>query len=103
MAGSLWYPSVEDVLTIHDDIVSEYAETQSGVQNSGDIEFALDYIEKGSFGTLPETIHEKRFTFFGFWWRIIRSSMQTSALHSTRRLCSIFSMDIDSSTTTISK
>lgn len=61
MAGSFWYPSVEDVLAIHDDIVSEYSETQSGVQNSGDIGFALDYIEKGSFGTSPETIHEKAF------------------------------------------
>lgn len=50
MPDSLWYPSVEDVVAIHDDIVSEYPDTPSGVQNRGDIEFALSYIEEGSFG-----------------------------------------------------
>ena len=61
MADSLWYPSVEDVIAIHDDIVSEYPDTPTGVQNRGDIEFALNYIGEGSFGTAPETIHEKAF------------------------------------------
>ena len=61
MGDSLWYPSVEDVLAIHDDIVSEYPETSSGVKNRGDIEFALEYIEGRSFETVPETIHEKAF------------------------------------------
>jgi death-on-curing protein len=61
MADSFWYPSVEDVLTIHDDIVSEYSDTRSGIQNRGDIEFVLRYIEEGRFGTPPETIHEKAF------------------------------------------
>jgi death-on-curing protein len=61
MAESFWYPSVEDVLAIHDDIVAEYSDTGSGVQNRGDIEFALAYIEEGSFGAAPETIHEKAF------------------------------------------
>ena len=61
MADSLWYPSVEDLLAIHDDIVLEYSDTPSGVQNRGDIEFVLNYIEDGSFGTAPETIHEKAF------------------------------------------
>jgi len=61
MADSLWYPSVEDVIAIHDDIVSEYPDTPSGVQNRGDIEFALDYIEAGNFGSVPETTHEKSY------------------------------------------
>jgi death-on-curing protein len=61
MADSFWYPSVEDVLTIHDDIVSEYSDTHSGIQNRGDIEFALSYIEEGRFGRAPEPIHEKAF------------------------------------------
>lgn len=59
--ADFWYPSVEDVLTIHQEIVSEYADTSSGVQRRGDIEFALHYIETGSFETTPETIHEKAF------------------------------------------
>lgn len=61
MADSLWYPSVGDVIAIHDDIVSEYADTPSGIQNQGDIEFALDYIERGSFGSAPKTIREKSY------------------------------------------
>lgn len=61
MVDSLWYPSVNDVLAIHDDIVSEYADTPSGVRKQGDIAFALKYIEEGAFGTVPETIHEKAF------------------------------------------
>jgi death-on-curing protein len=61
MSDSLWYPSVDDVRTIHNDIVSEYSETHSGTQSRGDISFALNYIEHGSFGTVPKTIHEKAF------------------------------------------
>jgi len=61
MADSFWYPSVEDVLTIHDDIVSEYPDTPHGTKNRGDIEFALNYVEDGHFGTAPETIHDKAF------------------------------------------
>lgn len=61
MSGALWYPSVEDVLDIHEDIVCEYPDTSSGVQNHGDIEFALQFIRDGSFGQIPETIHEKAF------------------------------------------
>lgn len=61
MSESLWYPSVDDILAIHEDIVSEYSDTSAGVQNQGDIEFALEYIESGSFGSVPETLHEKAF------------------------------------------
>jgi len=61
MTDSFWYPSVEDVLTVHDDIVSEYDETEVGVRNRGDVEFALQYIEAGPFGTAPTTVHGKAF------------------------------------------
>lgn len=61
MADSLWYPSVEDVVDIHKDIVSEYSETDAGVRNRGDIEFALTYIETGNFGEVPTGIHKKAF------------------------------------------
>jgi len=61
MANSLWYPSVEDIIAIYDDIVTEYPDTLRGIQNRGDIEFALNYIADGNFGTSPETIHEKAF------------------------------------------
>ncbi len=61
MTDSFWYPSVEDVLAIHEDIVSEYPDTSSGVQHRGDIEFVLEYVSEGSFREAPETIHEKAF------------------------------------------
>jgi death-on-curing protein len=61
MTDSFWYPSVEDVLDIHEDVVSEYPDTSPGVQSRGDVEFALTYVSEGSFGEVPETIHEKAF------------------------------------------
>ena len=61
MTDPLWYPSVEDVLDIHEDIVSEYPATSSGVRNRGDIEFTLEYISEGDFGSARGTIHEKTY------------------------------------------
>jgi death-on-curing protein len=61
MTDPFWYPSVEDVLRIHADIVSEYPDTGSGVRSRGDVEFALGYVSEGSFGEIPETSHEKTF------------------------------------------
>jgi len=61
MTDSFWYPSVEDVLDIHEEIISEYSDTNSGVQSRGDIAFAPEYVSEGSFGSVPETIHETAF------------------------------------------
>ena len=61
MGDTFWYPSVEDVLTIHEDIVAEYADTHRGIQNRGDIEFALNYIAEARYQEAPETIHRKAY------------------------------------------
>ena len=61
MADSMWYPSVEEIIAIHDDVVSEYPDTPSGTRDRGDVEFALNYIEEGNFGSAPVAIHEKAF------------------------------------------
>ena len=53
MTDSFWYPSVKDILDIHEDIVSEYPETSSGIRSRGDIEFALEYISEEGFGSGP--------------------------------------------------
>ncbi|WP_251344133.1 type II toxin-antitoxin system death-on-curing family toxin [Haloplanus halophilus] len=58
---TVWYPSVGDVLDIHEDIVSEYSDTSPGVRSRGDVEFALEYVGGRSFGSGPETIHETAF------------------------------------------
>lgn len=59
--ADVWYPTVDDVLAIHEAIVAEYPETSPGVQRRGDIEFALRYIEEGRFETTPQTIHGKAY------------------------------------------
>ena len=61
MSEALWYPSVEDVLAIHEAIVEEYPKTESGVRARGAIEFTLEYVESGRFDDLPNTIHGKAF------------------------------------------
>ena len=100
MADSVWYPSVEDIVAIHDDIISEYPDTPSSTQNRGDIEFALDYIEKGTFSSAPETIQKRRFISSGSSSPTIPSSMQTSVPLSTPRSSSTFSTAIGSNTMT---
>lgn len=103
MADSLWYPSVTDVIVIHNDIVSEYPETPSGVQNRGDIEFTLNHIEEGSFGSAPETVHEKAFHLL----RLLVANHPfvdgTSVPPSTQRSSSTSSTIIGSTTTTKSE
>lgn len=61
MGDSLWYPSVEDVLAIHEDIVAEYPDTPAGVRDQGDVEFAVTYIQEGHFGAASESIHTKAY------------------------------------------
>lgn len=56
-----WYPSVDDILLIHDDVIAEDDEASPGVRDADRIEFAIEYIEHGHFGEVPETIHEKAF------------------------------------------
>jgi death-on-curing protein len=51
--------SSEDVLAIHELIVESNDETEPGVASPGDIEYIVTTIEKGHFGQVPESIHEK--------------------------------------------
>lgn len=53
------YPTKEDIFLIHSDIIQEDDEASEGVLNGGNVEFALDFIEHGHFGQVPETLHEK--------------------------------------------
>jgi len=98
MGNSLWYPSVEDVLALHDDIVSEYPDTHSGVANRGDIEFALSYIKEGNFNTVPETIHAKAFHLLRLLVANHPFVDANKRTHSTRQSCSTSSTVTGSST-----
>jgi len=61
MADGFWYPTKEEILIIHDDIIEEDPEGEPGIVDEGRIDFAIDYIEHGAFGESPETVHEKAF------------------------------------------
>lgn len=57
----LWYPSVDDILLVHEDIVGEDENTEQGVESEDRIQFAVDYVQHGHFDKVPETLHEKAF------------------------------------------
>jgi death-on-curing protein len=61
MASSPWYPSVGDVLAIHEAIVEEYPDTDPGVRDRGAVEFAIDYVRYEGPGPEFETVHERAF------------------------------------------
>jgi death-on-curing protein len=61
MSDPLWYPSVQDILAIHDDIVTEYPETAAGIRDAGAIEFVVEDIQNRSCEGGTEPIHEKAF------------------------------------------
>jgi death-on-curing protein len=56
-----WYPTVDDVLLVHEDVVAEDDDASPGVNDADRIEFAISYIKHGHFGEVPETIHQKAF------------------------------------------
>lgn len=56
----IWYPTVDDVLSFHRDIIKDDPDSTMGVQDEERVEFAIGYI-KGNFGEVPRTIHEKAF------------------------------------------
>jgi death-on-curing protein len=59
VSDGLAYHSVELILDLHEQIVTEGETTDSGVRSEDSIDSALTYISEGFFGEVPETIHEK--------------------------------------------
>ena len=53
------YPSVADILAIHEDIMAEQENAQSGVRSPDVIESALTYVSEGYFDQSPDSIHAK--------------------------------------------
>lgn len=56
-----WYPDLNDILLIHENVVAEDPESETGIRNQEQINFVIDYIKHGHFGKVPRTIHEKAF------------------------------------------
>lgn len=46
---------------LHDEIVEEDEDSEPGIKNPDRISAAIDYVQHGHFGEVPETIHEKAF------------------------------------------
>lgn len=59
MADDLLYPELADVLSIHEDIVTENPYSETGVRSPDAIDSALTYVSAGYFGRTPATIHGK--------------------------------------------
>jgi death-on-curing protein len=53
------YPTPQDILVMHEEIVSNDPKSTEGVRKPDAPESALRYISEGYFGEVPETIHEK--------------------------------------------
>jgi hypothetical protein len=41
--GRIQYPTVEEILSIHERIIEEDADSEPGIENEQKVEFALDY------------------------------------------------------------
>jgi death-on-curing protein len=52
------YPTVGDVLAIHEAVVASDHGTEAGVRSPETVESALIYVSEGYFGEAPDTIHE---------------------------------------------
>jgi len=59
VTDDLAYPSVELILELHDQVVTEGDITEPGVRSEDAIASALQYVSEGFFGEVPETIHQK--------------------------------------------
>ncbi len=58
---SIRYLSAADIHDIHELIVETSAETTAGISSPGDLEYAVEHMQEGHFGQVPESLHEKAF------------------------------------------
>lgn len=59
--SDIWYPTVDDVVLIHESILEDDPKAEPGIENRDRIQFAIDYIQEGHYGEIPESIHDKAF------------------------------------------
>jgi death-on-curing protein len=56
----VWYPTVDDIVMIHKEIIEEDPCAERGIRDESQIEFVLEYIQ-GHVGKEPPSIHHKAF------------------------------------------
>lgn len=59
--SDLQYPTVQDVLDIHETVVENDPETATGIENSGDVEYVVHAIHSRPFGSNQLTLHDRAF------------------------------------------
>lgn len=59
--GDFWYPTVDDIVEVHDAIIEEDPNGEPGIEDRERIQYAVDHVQHGTFGEKPETLHEKAF------------------------------------------
>lgn len=59
MPNEFVYPSVEMILDLHTQIVTEGDLTEPGVRSENAIKSALQYVSEGFFGEVPNSLHQK--------------------------------------------
>lgn len=59
MAGSVWLPSVDDVVAIHDAILTEYPNAERGIRDRGAIEYAVEFVKRETDES--SSIHDKAY------------------------------------------
>lgn len=45
--GDFWYPTVEEIVGIHDDIIAEDPDGEPGIENQERIQYVIDYVKHG--------------------------------------------------------
>lgn len=59
MTDTVRYPSVELIVDLHEQIVADGDDTESGIRSEDAIGSAVQYVSEGFFGEVPESVHEK--------------------------------------------
>lgn len=59
MVDDYEYPSTDLILDLHEQVVEEGDNTESGIRSKAAVESALQYVSEGYFGEVPRSIHEK--------------------------------------------
>lgn len=59
--NALFYPTVDEIIDIHGDIIEDDPNAEPGLKHRGDLEYTIDHIKHGHFDQGPETVHEKAF------------------------------------------
>jgi len=59
VTANIAYPTTDQIVGLHEQIVEAGDATDAGVRSEDAVASALQYVSEGYFGEVPETVHEK--------------------------------------------